>query len=88
MKKIAFVVEHFGDTVGVITLFGENVDDIRPKLESAVRDNVEVDKDTVVHVGIGLVGDYGENTKVVIKYVNEGELIEDDEFVLRKTVLY
>jgi hypothetical protein len=86
MKKIAFTLEHFGDMVGIIILDEKN-DDIMPKLESAVRDNLELDTDTTVHISIGRTNNYGENTKIVVKYVSYGEMITDDGFVLRKKIM-
>lgn len=86
MNKITYVLEHFGDVVGVI--IAENDGQLTARTAAAIDDNIEREKDGQFELHIGRIGDFGEYTDVTVKYVENGQLVTDSEFRLRKTVSY
>ena len=81
-----YVLSHYGEVVGVI--IAENEGELLARTAGAVQDNIEADEDGQFSIEKGVLGDFGEGTFIKVMYVNEGELIIDDEFNLTKTVSY
>ncbi len=81
-----YVLEHFGDVVGVI--IAENSGQVMIRTAAAVNDNIEVDEGGLFEIHIGREGDFGENTTVKVRYASNSIIVEDNDFVLRKTVNY
>ena len=86
MEKITYVLEHFGDVVGVVV--AENDEQLIANLKNAVCDNIETDTDTDVKVKIGPVGDWGECIDVFVQYYADKEVTFDNDFNLKKVVSY
>lgn len=86
MEKITYVLEHYGETVGVI--IAENDGQLMARTAGAIDDNVERDEDSQFELHIGRIGDFGEYIDVKVKYVENGQFIEDNEFALKKVVSY
>ena len=85
-KEETYVLSHYGEVVGVI--IAENEGQLLARTAGAVQDNIEADEDGQFSIEKGVLGDFGEGTFIKVMYVNEGELIIDDEFNLTKTVSY
>ena len=86
MEKITYILEHFGESVGVI--IAENDGQLMARTAAAVCDNIERDDDSQFELTIGRIGDYGEYIDVKVKYVEDGSLINTDGFSLKKVVSY
>lgn len=81
-----YVLEHFGDVVGVI--IADNDGQLTARTAAAVCDNIERDEDGKFELHIGRIGDYGENTNVKVVYTSNNIVVTDNDFFLRKTVNY
>lgn len=86
MEKTSFVLENFGDAVGVI--IAENESELMVKTTAAIQDNITADEDTKFELQIGRIGNFGEHIFLYVKYVENGLLVEDDEFRLLKLTTY
>ena len=86
MEKITYVLEHFGDVVGVI--IAENEEQLISNLKNAVCDNIEPDNDNDVKIKIGDIGDWGECIDVFVEYYENNEVNFDNDFNLKKVVSY
>lgn len=86
MEQETYVLEHFGEVVGVI--IAENEGQLLARTAGAVQDNIEADEDGKFSIEIGRIGDYGEATFVAVSYAKNDILIYDNHFFLKKTVLY
>ena len=87
MEKTAYILLHFDKPCGVILASDEVEFD--QKLETAIRNEIELDDDSnqfsIYHSNIG---DWGETCTIEVQYVNEGELLIEQEFSIIKTVKY
>ena len=84
---VTTVLNYFGKAIAVIICDTE--EQLKAKVETAIKEEVEPDEDTQFELTIGRVGDYGETTEVRVSYVEGGELIQGcDYFDLVKVVNY
>lgn len=86
MTKIAYILNYMGSGVAVIMAADEN--ELKEKLKPAIQEEVGAEKDAQFSVDFVRLGDWGETTKLKTSYVQDGELIEDGEFTIVKTVSY
>lgn len=86
MSKTSYVLSHQGSPVAVIN--AESQANLKEKVSRAIKEEVSAEADGQFELTIGEMGDWGEDTDIKTKYVNDGELVEDDEFVLTKMVSY
>ena len=86
MEKITYVLEQYGDAVGVIIC--ENDGQLMARATASILDNIDKDEDGDFEVHIGRHGDFGEQTKVSVVYKVSGVRYVDDSFMLFKTVNY
>ena len=88
MKQTTFVLTNQGSPCAVIIANEENTTEFETKVSQAIKEEVVADEDTQFELQIGTIGDWGEDIEIKTTYVNNGELITDDEFQLRKLVSY
>ncbi len=89
MSKKAYILEHFGETIGVIV--AENDGQLMARTVGAIKENISEDIDED-----GCGGQFechmkpfvNGNSWLMVKYVNDGSLIKDGEFMLKETKLY
>ena len=86
MKKIAYILSYMGRAVAVIMAADEN--ELKEKLKPAIQEEVGAETDTQFTLGLEEVGDYGETSTIFTQYVQDGALIDDNEFTVMKTVDY
>jgi hypothetical protein len=86
MKKTAYILNYYGRSVAVI--FADSETELKEKLTDAIKEEVCADNGAQFSLALGRIGDWGEDTDIKTSYVNDGELIEDNEFTLVKTVSY
>ena len=86
MEKITYVLEHFGDVVGVV--IAENDGELMARTATAVCDNIERDEDGKFELHIGRIGDFGEYIDVKVVYQKDNLIINENEFSLKKVVSY
>lgn len=86
MEKITYVLEHYGDVVGVI--IAENDGQLMARTAAAVCDNIERDEDGKFQLEIGRIGDFGEYINVKVVYEEDGLPVIDNEFRMIKVVNY
>lgn len=86
MKTTTYILKHYGQAVAVIVT--ENEGQLNDKVKTAIQEEVGAEKDGQFSLNISRMGDWGEDTPIKTTYVSDGELIEDDEFKLMKTVSY
>jgi hypothetical protein len=86
MKKTAYILKYHGQ--GVAVILAENDSELKEKLKDAIQEEAVAEKDAQFSLKLGEMGDWGEDTTIKTSYVNDGELVEDDEFTLMKTVSY
>jgi hypothetical protein len=85
-----FVLSKFGKSVAVIILKeGEDLfSTLMAKVLTAIKEEECADSDGQSSITFGRIGDWGEDSRVHATYVNNGELISDDEYILTKIVSY
>ncbi len=86
MKKIAYILNYMGKAVAVI--MAQDEAELKEKLKPAIQDEVCAEVDAQFSLTLGKLGNWGETTKIKTSYVDNGELIEDSEFTIMKTVSY
>lgn len=86
MEKIAYILLYFGKAVAVIMAATE--EELKAKLKDAIQEEACAEKDGQFSLELGRIGDWGEDTTIKTSYVNDGALVEDNEFTLMKTVSY
>jgi hypothetical protein len=85
MKEI-FILSAYGKPVAVILAKGEKK--LHDLVSIAITEETCADRDGQFELKIGRLGDIGETTEITVSYVNDGELITTNEFVLNKVVSY
>lgn len=80
MEKEAYILKQLGRSVAVI--IADNPTQLLKKTTQAIE--VEIDEDGFELI-LGRIGDFGENTEVVIDLKGGGF---NDEFTLMKTIFY
>jgi hypothetical protein len=86
MSKTSYILTYFRKPVAVIN--AESQADLKQKTTRAIQEHLSVENDSQFELSIGRIGDWGEETQVTAKYVDEGSYVTDDEFTLIKTVSY
>lgn len=86
MKKIAYILNYMGRAVAVIMAADEN--ELKEKLKPAIQEEVGAETDGQFSLSLGTLGDWGEDTKIKTSYVQDGSLVDDDDFTVMKTVSY
>ena len=86
MEKTTFILSYQGNPVAVINSADEF--ELTNKLGKAIQEEVSAEGDGQLEVSIDRIGDYGETISVKSRYVQNGLLIDDNEFALTKTVSY
>ena len=86
MTKIAYILKYYGNAVAVI--MAQDEAELKEKLKTAIQEEAVAEKDGQFSLKMETVGDWGEDTKIATSYVNDGELVEDNEFSIMKTVSY
>lgn len=86
MKKTAYILNYHGR--GVAVILAENETELKEKLKTAIQEEVSADNEGQFSLTLGRMGDWFESTDIKTSYVNDGELIEDNEFSLVKTISY
>lgn len=74
-----FVLNQFGTPIAVITLKSLNEEELKAKLAEAIKVEVDADADSQFSLRVGRLGDYGETTNLSVDYVQDGELIQQDD---------
>lgn len=86
MKKTTYILNYYGK--GVAVIIAENETELKEKLKVAIQEEACAEKNAQFSLALGEMGDWGEDTNIKTSYVNDGELVEDNEFTLVKTVSY
>jgi hypothetical protein len=86
MEKTAYILSYQGNPVAVIT--AASTFELSTKLTEAIQEEVSAEKDGQFEASVGRIGDWGETTPIKAQYVQDGLLIDDNEFELTKTVSY
>lgn len=86
MKKTAYILSYHGN--GCAVILATNETDLKDKLKEAIQEEASAEKNAQFSLSLERIGDWGETTNIRTCYVNDGELVEDNEFTLTKTVLY
>jgi len=86
MEKTTYILSYQGNPVAVITA-GDDFE-LTKKLGKAIQEEVSAEEDGQLECSIDRIGDYGEKTPIKAKYVQDGFLVDDNEFELVKTVSY
>ena len=86
MEKTTYILSYQGNPVAVITA-GDDFE-LTNKLGKAIQEEVSAEEDGQLECSIDRIGDYGETTPIKAKYVQDGFLVDDNEFELTKTVSY
>jgi hypothetical protein len=86
MEKIVYILIYQGNPVAVITA-GDDFE-LTKKLGKAIQEEVSAEEDGQLECSIDRIGDYGETTPIKSRYVQDGCLVDDNEFALMKTVSY
>lgn len=86
MEKAIFVLTYMGKAVAAIQ--AESETQLKEKVATAIKEEVSAEPDTQFSLRVGRIGDWGETTTVKTDYVNDGLLIQDEEFTLTKLVAY
>ena len=86
MEKTTYILSYQGNPVAVITA-GDDFE-LTNKLGKAIQEEVSAEEDGQLECSIDRIGDYGETTPIKAKYVQDGFLVDDNEFSLIKTVVY
>ncbi len=85
MNKTAFLVSIYGQQKGVI--IAETKERLLAKMPQVIR--IELEAEEVISVDVvGEMGDWGEDTVIMAKYINGGQLIENDDIVVTKKIIY
>lgn len=86
MEKTTYILVYQGNPVAVITA-GDDFE-LTKKLGKAIQEEVSAEKDGQLEYSIDRIGDWGETTPIKAKYVQDGFLVDDNEFSLIKTITY
>lgn len=86
MAKENYILKHQGNPIAIIAAASE--DELKRKTGLAIRNEVSAEPNTQFELTLGRVGDWGEDTLIRTKYVQDGLLITDVEFSLVKTINY
>lgn len=86
MKKENYILKYQGSPIAVISAASE--DELKNKIAIAIKEDVSAEHDGQFELSLGRVGDWGEDTLIKTKYVQDGLLITDGEFSLIKTITY
>jgi len=86
MKKTTYILNYYGK--GVAVILAENETELKEKLKTAIIEEACAEKDGQFSLSLSDMGDWGEDTNIKTSYVNDGALVEDNEFTLVKTVSY
>ena len=86
MEKTTYILSYQGNPVAVITA-GDDFE-LTNKLGKAIQEEVSAEEDGQLECSIDRIGDYGETIPVKSRYVQDGFLVDDNEFELTKTVSY
>lgn len=79
-------MNYYGKPCAAILAANEN--ELKNKLKTAIIEEACADNNSQFSLTLGRLGDWGEKTEIKTSYVNDGELVEDNEFTLVKTVSY
>jgi hypothetical protein len=86
MSKTSYVLSHNGSPVAIVN--AESNENLKEKVSRAIKEEVCAEPDGQFELTIGRIGDWGEDINIKTAYVNDGYLINDDDFVLTKLVSY
>lgn len=86
MEKTAYILVYQGNPVAVITA-GDDFE-LTNKLGKAIQEEVSAEGDGQLECSIDRIGDWGETTPIKARYVQDGFLVDDNEFSLIKTIIY
>jgi len=89
METIAYVLRYNGWVAAVI--LATSIEELETKLKTAIIEEVGAEPDKQFSVGnVPLANSvvWGETIKIKTSYVQDGFLVEDNEFTLTKTVSY
>jgi len=86
MEKITYILVYQGNPVAVI-IAGDEFE-LTNKLGKAIQEEVSAEEDGQLEISIDRIGDWGESTPIKSKYVQDGFLVDDNEFSLIKTITY
>lgn len=88
LEPKSYVLLHFDHVIGVIN--ATTFEELKSKLNTAIIENINVDNDSapISITFIDPIGDYGDTTQIEASYVNDGELVSDQEFSIMRTCIY
>lgn len=86
MEKTTYILVYQGNPVAVI-IAGDDFE-LTNKLGKAIQEEVSAEEDGQLEISIDRIGDWGETTPIKSKYVQDGFLVDDNEFRLIKTIIY
>jgi hypothetical protein len=87
MEKINYILkDELGQGIAIISASNEK--ELKEKTATAIKMEVSSEEDGQFDLEIRRIGDYGEDTKTFVQYVQDGLLITDGGFSLVKTVTY
>lgn len=85
-KNTHFVLTAKASIVAVI--IADNETELKEKLATAIKEEVNADSDGQFELTLGRLGDWGESAYVRALYVADDVLVDDDDFELIKTICY
>lgn len=86
MEKTTYILVYQGNPVAVI-IAGDDFE-LTNKLGKAIQEEVSAEEDGQLEISIDRIGDWGESSPIKSKYVQDGFLVDDNEFSLIKTITY
>lgn len=86
MEKTTYILVYQGNPVAVITAGDEF--ELTNKLGKAIQEEVSAEEGGQLEISIDRIGDWGESTPIKSKYVQDGFLVDDNEFSFIKTITY
>lgn len=86
MEKTTYILVYQGNPVAVI-IAGDDFE-LTNKLGKAIQEEVSAEEDGQLNISIDRIGDWGETTPIKARYVQDGFLVDDNEFSLIKTITY
>lgn len=81
-----YILSQYGKPVAVVQSPITSL--LKEKIKTAIIEEVDAEKDGQFECFNFNLPDYGESVNLKVRYVNNGELIADDEFSLMQTVCY
>ena len=85
MSRTAYILKAYGEVKAVI--LAESQKELGLKTCRAIAVEEEADEKSVA-VKLGEIGDWGEDTDILVEYINDGEKITNTDYSIMKCISY